>query len=126
MGTLITILSNDKNTWGEISKIISLKVYERVIIFCCDFCFENFKFDENVIKIKFDENLDIENLFLFFTKKIKELNILDFDIDINIHSSNGKVCSALVNSIIKNGFSFNFVYYKDELKYFKFFDIIKD
>ena len=124
MTTLITILCSDKNTWGEVSKIISEDFYEKVIVFCCDFCYNNFSFNEKVQKIKFDENLDIESLFIFFSKKIKEFEIKDFEIDLNITSSKGDISSSLINSVIKNGFSFNFVYFKGEVKYFKFFEIM--
>ena len=119
MTTLITIISDSNPHLKSLSKLF--KLYDKCFVFCDAFWFSNFQ-NEKVKKIQFDKNSNEKDLFSFFVNKIKENKIDDFEIDINLFCSNGFEATCLINALIKNGISFNFVFL-DEQKINTFFEV---
>ena len=129
MVTLITVLNKNKTCVDNFIKLIknSKNDFDKIIFFCENKIFDLIKSsNEKIKKIGFDEDLKENELFDFFTNKIKQENILDFEVNINLNSMNNKICMCLTNSIMKNGLGFKFIYFDEEKNKICDFDFLEE
>ena len=112
MTSLITILSSEKNTWGQVSNLITKGNWDRVYLICNEHSYDNFDVDRNkVIKLKIDEKnpqKSIKILSNFFKKEIK-----DFEVAINLVSGNGMEHMAILTATLAAGLGIRMVYYQN-------------
>ena len=122
MTTLIALISSGKGTWGQVSSLMKLGNWEKVIIICNEFSYENYKVESNkILKLRLDMKNpqdSIDNL-----SKVLKKEIPDFEVGLNLSSGEGMEHMVVISAILKAGLGMRFVYADyNELKELKIFE----
>ena len=122
MTSLIAMISSGKGTWGQVSSLMRLTQWDKIILICNDFSYENYKVDTpKILKLRIDPKdpqTSIDNL-----SKVLKKEIPDFEVGLNLSSGDGMEHMIVISAILKAGLGMRFLYADfNELKEMKIFD----
>jgi len=108
MTILIASISTGKGTWAEVSKIIQIEKWSKVILIGNSFAKDNFKMNQNSEFIEIDPNKSVKEIKNTIIEKLKG-KIEDPEVVLNIVSGTGKEHMATISALLSLGLGIRFV-----------------
>lgn len=104
---LVALLSNDKESWGQIAGLIKHGEWDSIILIGGEFS-RNFSTEKNFDLIRVDLGKKIRDLTEEISKKLKG-KIKDTEVALSIASGDGKEHMALISALINLPVGIRFV-----------------
>jgi len=109
MTELIACLSSGKGTWNHVSKLISDKEWEKVILVTNQFGKDNFKAPKECDYVIIDSDKKyLTELIEELEQKLKE-KVSGIEVAVNVISGTGKEHMALLSALLKLGIGLRFI-----------------
>lgn len=109
MTNLILLLSTGKGSWSKTIKIIKENKWDKIILICNEYSFNNFQLQsDNITKLKLNESTPQQTINDL--SKQLQTKIEDFEIALNIESGTGLEHMILISSILKAGLAIRFIH----------------
>src|SRR3989338_7102927 len=108
MATLIASLSTGKGTWAEVSKLIGMEQWSKIILIGNSFAKDNFQKPQNAEFIEIDPLRPLSSIKKTILDRLKE-KVTDLEIMLNLTSGSGKEHMAILSALLSLGLGIRFV-----------------
>lgn len=108
MTILIASLSTGKGTWSEVSKLIGMEQWSKVILIGNSFAKDNFQKPNNAEFIEIDPLRPLSSIKKTILDNLKE-KVTDLEIMLNLTSGSGKEHMAILSALLSLGLGIRFV-----------------
>jgi len=108
MATLIASLSTGKGTWAEVSKLIGMEQWSKIILIGNSFAKDNFQKPQNAEFIEIDPLRPLSSIKKTILDSLKE-KVTDLEIMLNLTSGSGKEHMAILSALLSLGLGIRFV-----------------